>query len=118
MDNSITETGTAKHAVLFMCGSLNEVTKQFAEMLKHCQKKNLHVVDMFFDTSTITSHEKACYHELLDFIKHTNIKTAVVFYDNKSLHKYADTNDFLQFMKLKDIELHLAKNRIILKNRI
>ena len=118
MDNLITETGTSKHAVLFMCGSLNEVTKQFAEMLKHCQKKNLHVVDMFFDTSTIKSQEEKCYHELLDFIKHTNIKTAVVFYDNKSLHKYADTNDFLQFMKLKDIELHLAKNRIILKNRI
>ena len=53
MNNFITETINPKEAVIFTCGNIHEVTKQFAGMLQYCKKKNLHVVDVFFDTSGI-----------------------------------------------------------------
>lgn len=116
MANLINETINTKEAILFMCGGVNEISQQFAEMHSYCRKKHLHIADFFFETSNISSHQKECYKELLNFIRHTNVRTAVVFYDNESFHKYANTNDFLRFTASKKIELHLAKDRIILSN--
>ena len=114
MDNLITETGTAKHAVLFMCGSLNEITKQFAEMLKHCQKKNLHVVDMFFDTSTIKSQEEKCFDQLLDYLKRNKTKIAVVFYSRKDFYKFLLPQKLEPFRKSDKLVLHCAKDDVII----
>lgn len=47
MNNSIIETINPREAVLFSCGGVNEVAKQFAEMLTYCKRKDLHVVDVF-----------------------------------------------------------------------
>lgn len=47
MNNPITETINLREAVLFSCGGVNEVVKQFAEMLQYSKRKNLHVVDVF-----------------------------------------------------------------------
>lgn len=47
MTNIITETINPREAVLFSCGGLEEVARQFAEMLQYCKRKNLHVVDVF-----------------------------------------------------------------------
>ena len=58
MTNIISETINPKEAVLFSCGGVNEVARQFAEMLQYCKRKNLHVVDIFFETSGIKSYEK------------------------------------------------------------
>ena len=49
MYNPITETINPKEAVLFSCGGVNEVARQFAEMLQYCKRKKLHVVDIFAD---------------------------------------------------------------------
>lgn len=78
MTNLITETINTKEAVLFIYGNLNEVTRQFAEMLKYCKKKKLHVVDMFFDISTISIYQKDCFIQMLDYLKHNKGKFAVV----------------------------------------
>ena len=117
MTDLINETINPKQAVLFFCGGINEIAQQFITMLDYCRKKHMHVIEFFFDTSNIPNYEKECYNNLLDFIEHISTKTAVVFYDNKSFHKYANTDDFLHFTTTKKIELHLAKNRIILSNR-
>lgn len=47
MTNIITETINPREAVLFSCGGVNEVARQFAETLQSCKRKNLHVVDIF-----------------------------------------------------------------------
>ena len=57
MTNTINETINPREAVLFSCGGVNEVARQFAEMLQYCKRKNLHVVDVFFETSGIKSYE-------------------------------------------------------------
>jgi len=114
MTNTINESKRQKPAVLFMCGGINEISTQFVVMLQYCRRKNLKVVDFFFETSGIARDNKACYDELMAYIRYVKEKTAVVFYDNNNFHKYADTNDFLRFTATKQIELHLAKNHIIL----
>ena len=48
MNNLITENINPQEAVLFSCGGVNEVAKQFADMLQYYKRKNLHVVDVFF----------------------------------------------------------------------
>ena len=53
---------------MFSCGGVNEVARQFAEMLTYCKRKNLHVVDVFFETSGIESYEKDCMNKLLDYL--------------------------------------------------
>ena len=58
MYNLITETINPWEAVLFSCGGVTDVAKQFAEMLQYCKRKNLHVVDIFFDTSNINIYIK------------------------------------------------------------
>lgn len=47
MNNSIIETLNPREAVLFSCGGVNEVAKQFAEMLQYCKRKNLHILTSF-----------------------------------------------------------------------
>ncbi len=47
MTNTINETINPKESVLFIYGNLNEVARQFAEMLQYCKRKNLHIVDVF-----------------------------------------------------------------------
>ena len=117
MTDTLDETANAKQAILFICGGINEIAEQIVTMLHYCWKKHLKIVDLFLDMSGNPKHEKQCYKDLLAFIKYVDTKTAVVFYDNKTFHKYADTNDFLRFTATKKIELHLAKNRIILSNQ-
>ncbi len=68
MKNTINETINPKESVLFIYGNLNEVARQFAEMLQYCKRKNLHVVDVFFETSGIKSYEKDCMNKLLDYL--------------------------------------------------
>lgn len=51
MNHLISKTINPKETILFIYGNLSEVARQFAEMLKYCKKKKLHVVDIFFDTS-------------------------------------------------------------------
>lgn len=58
MTNTINETINSPKAVLFSCGAVTEVAKQFAEMLQYCKRKNLHIVDVFFETSGVKSYEK------------------------------------------------------------
>lgn len=80
MYNPITETINPREAVLFSCGGLEEVAKQFAEMLRYCKRKNLHVVDVFFETSGIKSYENDCMNKLLDHLQRNKTKQAVVFH--------------------------------------
>lgn len=47
MTNIINEKINPREAVLFSCDGLEEVAKQFSEMLRYCKRKNLHVVDVF-----------------------------------------------------------------------
>lgn len=68
MTNTINETINPKEAILFSCGGVNEVARQFAEMLTYCKRKNLHVVDIFFETSGIKSYEKDCMNKFLDYL--------------------------------------------------
>ncbi len=68
MTNTINETINPKEAILFSCGGVNEVARQFAEMLTYCKRNNLHVVDVFFETSGIKSYEKDCMNKLLDYL--------------------------------------------------
>lgn len=68
MTNIISETINPREAVLFSCGGVNEVARQFAEMLTYCKRKNLHVVDIFFETSGIKSYEKDCMNKFLDYL--------------------------------------------------
>ncbi len=56
-------------------------------MPKYCKKKNLRVVDMFFDTSGIKSDEEKFFNQLLDYIKHNRGKFAVVFYSQNEYNK-------------------------------
>ena len=53
MTNTINETINPNESVLFIYGNLNEVARQFAEMLKYCKKKKLHVVDIFAGLSAL-----------------------------------------------------------------
>lgn len=46
MNHLISKTINPKETILFIYGNLSEVARQFAEMLKYCKKKKLHVVDI------------------------------------------------------------------------
>lgn len=116
MTNLMIETTKAKEAVLFMCNNLNQVAKQFTDMLQHCKKYNLRVVDMFFDTSGIKSYEEKCFNQLLDYLKRTKTKTAVVFYSRKDFCKFPLTHKLTPFRDADRIELHFAKDKVILGN--
>ena len=74
----ITETINPKEAILFMCGGIDIVSKQFTEMLKYCKKKNLRVVDMFFDTSNIKFAKAGCV-----ISTHCGPKTTGILYIEK-----------------------------------
>lgn len=114
MNNQITETINPQEAVLFSCGGVNEVTKQFADMLQYCKRNNLHVVDVFFETSGIKSYENDCMNKLLDYLKRSKTKQAVVFYSRKTYLKYVDINKLLPFMQSGQIELRFAKDNVII----
>lgn len=114
MNNLITETINPKEAVLFSCGGVNEVAGQFAEMLKYCKKKKLHVVDIFFDTSNISVYQRECFNQMLDYLKRNKTKQAVVFHSRKTYLKYVDISKLLPFMQSGQIELRFAKDNVIL----
>ena len=114
MNNLITETINSKEAVLFIYGNLSEVTRQFAEMLQYCKKKKLHIVDMFFDTSTISGYQKECFIQLLDYLKRNKTKTAVVFYSRKDFGKCPWTHKLEPYREKDKIELHFAKDNVII----
>jgi hypothetical protein len=114
MTNQITETINPKEAILFLCGGIDIVSKQFTEMLKYCKKKNLRVVDMFFDTSNIKSYEKDCFNKLLEYLKHNKTKTAVVFYSRSDFCSNPLTHKLNSFMQSGQIELRFAKDNVIL----
>ena len=83
-------------------------------MPKYCKKKNLRVVDMFFDTSGIKSYEERCFNQLLDYIKHNKGKFAVVFYSQNEYNKYSYTHKLEPFRDTDRIELHFAKDNVII----
>lgn len=114
MTNTINETINPKESVLFIYGNLNEVARQFAEMLQYCKRKNLHVVDVFFETSGIKSYEKDCMNKLLDYLKRNKTKQAVVFHSRKTYLKYVDISKLLPFMQSGQIELRFAKDNVII----
>ena len=114
MNNLIAETINPKEAVLFSCGGVNEVTRQFAEMLQYCKKKKLHVVDMFFDTSNISGYQKECFNQLLYYLKHSKIKQAVIFYSRKDFGKCPWTHKLEPYKEKDKIELHFAKDNVII----
>jgi len=114
MTNILDETTNAKQAILFSCGGVNEVAKQFAEMLTYCKRKNLHIVDIFFETSGIKSYEKDCMNKLVDYLKRSKTKRAVVFYSRKTYLKYVDISKLLPFMQSGQIELRFAKDNVII----
>lgn len=114
MYNPITETINPREVVLFSCGGVNEVARQFAEMLTYCKRKNLYVVDVFFETSRIKSYEKDCMNKLLDYLKRNKTKQAVVFYSRKTYLKYVDISKLLPFMQSGQIELRFAKDNVII----
>ena len=114
MYNPITETINPKEAVLFSCGGVNEVARQFAEMLQYCKRKNLHIVDIFFETSGIKSYEKDCMNKLLDYLKRNKTKQAVVFYSRKEFNKFPLTHKLAPFREKDKIELHFVKDNTIL----
>lgn len=109
MYNPITETINPREAVLFSCGGVNDVARQFAEMLTYCKRKNLHVVDVFFETSGIKSYEKDCMNKLLDYLKRNKTKTAVVFYSRRDFGKCPWTHKLAPFRYPKQIELRFIK---------
>lgn len=114
MTNTINETINPKESVLFIYGNLSEVARQFAEMLKYCKNKKLHVVDIFFDTSNISVYQKECFNQMLDYLKHNKTKQAVVFYSRKTYLKYVDISKLLPFMQSGQIELRFAKDNVII----
>lgn len=114
MYNPMIETINPREAVLFSCGGVNEVARQFAEMLQYCKRKNLHVVDVFFETSGIKSYEKDCMNKLFDYLKRNRTKQAVVFHSRKTYLKYVDISKLLPFMQSGQIELRFAKDNVII----
>lgn len=114
MTTTITETINSKEAVLFLCGTLRDIAGQFAEILQYCKKKKLHVVDMFFDTSNIQSYQKKCFIQLLDYLKRNKTKTAVVFYSRKDFGKCPWTHKLEPYREKDKIELHFAKDNVII----
>ena len=114
MNNLITENINPKEAVLFSCGGVNEVAKQFADILQYCKRKNLHIVDIFFETSGIKSYEKNCVNKLFDYLKRNKTKQAVVFHSRKTYLKYVDISKLLPFMQSGQIELRFAKDNVII----
>ena len=99
---------------MFSCGGLEEVAIQFVEMLQYCKRKNLHVVDVFFETSCIKSYEKDCMNKLLDHLQRNKTKQAMVFYSRKTYLKYVDISKLMPFMQSGQIELRFAKDNVIL----
>ena len=114
MNNPITKTINPREAVLFSCGGVNEVARQFVEMLQYCKRKNLHVVDMFFDTSNINVYQKECFNQMLDYLKHNKTKQAVVFYSRKEFNKFPLTHKLTPFREKDKIELRFVKDNAII----
>lgn len=114
MLNTITESINVKEAVLFIYGNLSEVTRQFTEMLRYCKNKNLHIVNVFFETSGIKSYEKDCMNKLVDYLKRNKTKQAVVFHSRKTYLKYVDISKLLPFIQSGQIELRFAKDNVII----
>jgi len=114
MLNPITETINAKEAVLFIYGNLSEVARQFAEMLRYCKRKNLHIVDVFFDTSNINVYQKECFNQMLDYLKHVRHKTAIIFYDNQDYLQHMYPDKLAKFEGKDMIEKHFIKDAVIM----
>ena len=114
MNHLISKTINPKETILFIYGNLSEVARQFAEMLKYCKKKKLHVVDIFFDTSNINIYQKECFNQLLDYLKHNKTKQAVVFYSRKEFNKFPLTHKLAPFREKDKIELRFVKDNAII----
>lgn len=112
MTNQILETINPQTAVLFMYGNLNDVARQFLEMLRYCKNKHLHINNLFFDTSNIKSTQKDCFFQLLDYLSHNKTKYAVVFYDRKEYNKFPWINMLEPFRETKRIKLHFVKDNV------
>lgn len=82
--------------------------------LNTVKKKNLHVVDVFFETSGIKSYEKDCMNKLLDYLKRNKTKQVVVFHSRKTYLKHVDISQLLPFMQSGQIELRFAKDNVII----
>ena len=112
MANLINETINTKEAILFMYGSINKVSEQFIKMLKYCKNNKLNIVDLFFDTSTISTYEKEAFYQLLDYLKHHKTKQAVVFYSRIEYNKCPWTHKLNPFRDSGQIELRFAKDNV------
>ena len=86
----------------------------YIQPTQYCKRKNLHVVDVFFETSEIKSYEKDCMNKLLDYLKRNKTKQAVVFYSRKTYLKCVDISKLLPFMQSGQIELRFAKDNVII----
>jgi len=114
MTDTLTETKFSKQAVLVACGGIKKVAKQFADMLKYCKNKHLHITDVFFETSTLKAYERANVNKLIDYLKHNKVKIAVVFYNKKDFYQLIPSRKIKPFIDNDKIEIHFAKDNIIL----
>lgn len=87
---------------------------EFADMPKYCKKKKLRVVDMFFDTSGIKSDEEKFFNQLLDYIKHNKGKFAVVLAFRNEYNKCPWMHKLEPFRDTNRIDLHFAKDNVII----
>lgn len=116
MTDLINETTNPKQAVLFSCNKVNEVARQFAEMIKYCKKERLHISNYFFETSTIKHYEKECFNQMLEYLQHTRVKTAVIFYSGKEYAMLPLTHKLDQFIKSGQIEIRFMKEKVTISN--
>lgn len=114
MTDLINETINPKQAVLFSCNKVNEVARQFAEMIEYCKKERLHISNYFFETSTIKHYEKECFNQMLEYLQHARVKTAVIFYSGKDFGKCPWTHQLEPFRCSEQIELRFAKDNVII----
>lgn len=113
MTDTLTETKFSKQAVLFACGRINKVAKQFADMLKYCKNKHLHITDVFFETSTLKAYERVNVNKLIDYLKHNKGRMAVVFHSKKDFYQLIPSRNIEPFIDNNKIEIHFVKDNII-----
>lgn len=113
MIEALTETKFSKQAVLFACGGVNKVAKQFADMLKYCKNKHLHIIDVFFETSALKAYERANVNKLMDYLKHNKTQIAVVFYSKNDFRQLIPLRQIMPFINNDKIEIHFVKDNIV-----
>lgn len=113
MTDALTETKFSKQAVLFACGGINKVAKQFADMLKYCRNKHLHITDVFFETSALKAYERANVNKLMDYLKHNKTQIAVVFYSKNDSYQLIPSRKIKPFIDNDKMEIHFVKDNIV-----